>query len=81
MQSLKQHIIVRSEVRKEVWFLKCKGQGHDKDHYLVFANYFATGGRMNLQSDAMTGPSAGPTLWCAICEVVGKHVTNNFHLL
>ena len=34
---------------------------------------------MKLESQA--GPSAGPTLWCVICQLVGKHVTNNCHLL
>ena len=36
---------------------------------------------MPLSQEALAGPSVGPTLWCAICQVEGKHVTNNFHLL
>ena len=44
MQSMKEDRIVQLEARKEVWCLKCKGQGHDKDHCLVLANDVAVGG-------------------------------------
>ena len=44
-QSLKKDRAVQIEVREEVWCLKCKSQGDDKDHYLVFMNYDATGGQ------------------------------------
>jgi len=27
------------------------------------------------------GLSTGPELWCTICQVVGKHMTENYHLL
>ena len=36
---------------------------------------------MPLRLEAQVGPSAGPTLWCAICPVAGKHATDNCHLL
>ena len=36
---------------------------------------------MDLRLDALVGPSVTPTLWCAICQVAGKHATNNSHLL
>ena len=36
---------------------------------------------MPIRLEAQAGPSAKPALWCAICQVVGKHVTNNYHLL
>lgn len=36
---------------------------------------------MSLRPEATTGPSAGPTLWCAICQVAGKHMNDNFHFL
>ena len=36
---------------------------------------------MPLQLEAVAGPSVGPTLWCAICQVAGKHTTDNCHLL
>ena len=57
MQSLKQDRGPRPEARDEVWCIKCKGQGHDKDHYLVFANYLAGGGPMPLRPEAHVGPS------------------------
>jgi len=66
MQSLKQDKIVRPKVHEEVWCLKCKGQGHDKDHCSVFANYIAGGGQMPLMPEAQEGPSVGPAFWCAI---------------
>jgi hypothetical protein len=47
----------------------------------VFANYLAGGGPMPLRPEAQAGPSAGPALWCAICQVAGKHATDNCHLL
>lgn len=62
MQSLKQDRIVRTEVREQVWCLKCKGQGHDKDHCSVFENYIAKGGSMPLRPEAQAGPSVGPAL-------------------
>lgn len=43
MKSLKKDKTTRREAREEVWCLKCKGQGHDKDHYPVFVNYVAVG--------------------------------------
>ena len=36
---------------------------------------------MPLRSEAQVGASAGPTLWCAIYQVAGKHATDNYHLL
>lgn len=36
---------------------------------------------MPMRLEALLGTSIGPTLWCAIYQVVGKHVTNNYHLL
>lgn len=81
LQSLKKEKISRLEVHEEVWCLKCKSQGNDKDHYPVFTNYIIGGGPMPLRQEATMGPSTGPTLWCTIYQVVGKHVTDNCHLL
>lgn len=81
MQSLKQHRMVQPKVCKEVWCAKCKSQGHDKDHYLVFMNYLAWGGSMPLILEAQAGPSVVPTLWCAIFQIAEKHATDNCHLL
>lgn len=81
MQILKQDRIVGLEVREEMWCLKCKGQGHDKDHYRVFVNYIIGVGLIPLKPEAQAGPSVGPPLWCAICQVAGKHTTDNCHLL
>ena len=71
----------RLEVREEVWYIKCKGQDHDKDRCPVFANYLAGGGLMPLRPEAQARPSAAPALWCTICQIGGKHATDNYHLL
>ena len=81
MQSLKQDKIACPEAHKEVWCVKCKGQGHDKDHFPVFTNYMVGGGPMPLRPKAQEGLSTMPTLWCVICQIRGKHGTNNCHLL
>lgn len=57
MQSLKQDRTPRQEAHEEVWCIKFKGRGHDKDHCLVFVKYLA-----------QTGLSTTPTLSCTICE-------------
>ena len=36
---------------------------------------------MPLRLEAQAGLSAVPGLWCAICQIGGKHVTSNYHLL
>lgn len=81
MQSLKQDRAPRLEAHEEVWCIKCKGKGHDKDHCPVFANYVAEGGPMPLRPEAQVDPSTAPVLWCVICQVGGKHTTDNYHLL
>ena len=81
MKSLKQDKTIRLEVHEEICCLKCKCQGHDKDHCMVFVNYISGGGPMHLRLKVEAGSNAGPTLWCAICQVVGKHMTDNCHLL
>ena len=81
MQSLKQDRAPWPEVREEVWCIKCKGQGHDKDHYPVFANYLAGGGPIPLRPEAQVAPSVAPMLWFTICQVGGKHTMDNCHLL
>ena len=68
-------------MREEVWCVKCKGQGHDKDHCPMFVNYLARGAPMPLRPEAQAGPSAAPALWCAICQIGGKHARGNCHLL
>lgn len=81
MKNLKQDRTVRQEACKEIWCWKCKGQGHAKDRCPVFANYIIGGGPTLLRPESQAGPSAGPVLWCAICQVVGKHMIDNCHLL
>jgi len=81
MQSLKQDKTAHLEVREEIWCVKCKGQGHEKDHFLVFANYLVGGGTMPLRLEVQVGPSTVPALWCAICQIGGKHIAENCHLL
>jgi len=39
------------------------------------------GGLIPLRSEALVGLSVGLALWCAICQVAGKHVMDNFYLL
>jgi len=36
---------------------------------------------MLLRPEAQAGPSAVPAFWCVICQIGGKHATNNCHLL
>jgi len=36
---------------------------------------------MSLRPEATAEPSVGPALWCAICQVAGKHMNDNFHFL
>ena len=81
MQNLKQYRTALPEVHEEVWCIKCKGQGHDKGHCLVFANYLEGGGLMLLIPEAQVGTSAVPSLWCSIFQIGRKHAIDNFHLL
>lgn len=81
MQCLKNDRTTQPKACKEVWWIKCKSEGHDKDHSPIFINYVAVGGLMPLRLEDVARPSTGPTLWCGICSVVGKHVKENFHLL
>lgn len=81
MQSLKQERVPQSEVCTKVGCIKCKSQGHNKDHCPIFANYLAGGGPMPLRLELQVGPSAVPALWCTICQVGGKHATKDYHLL
>jgi len=55
-------IAPRSEGREEVWCINCKGQGHDKEHCLVFANYVVVGGPIPLRPEVQARPSATPAL-------------------
>lgn len=52
MKSLKQDRTTRPEVHEEVWCIKCKGQGHDKDHCPVFTNYLVAGWPMPVRLEA-----------------------------
>jgi len=81
MQSLKQNRTTHLEAREEVWYIKCKGEGHDKDHCPAFTSYLAGAGLMPLRPEAQEGLSMVPKLWCVICSIGGKHATNNCHLL
>jgi len=81
MQSLKQDRTPRPEACKEVWCIKCKGEGHDKDHCPVSANYLAGGCPMPLRPKEQAGPSEAPALRCAIYQIGWKHKTDNSHLL
>lgn len=36
---------------------------------------------MSLRPEAQAGPRMAPALLCVICQIGGKHATNNYHLL
>lgn len=36
---------------------------------------------MPLRPEVQEGASTTPALWCVICQIVGKHSTDNCHLL
>ena len=36
---------------------------------------------MSLRPEAQLGPGVVLALWCAICQIGGKHTTDNCHLL
>jgi len=81
MQSMKQDRTTWPKAREEIWCIKCKGEEHDKDHCPVFANYLVGGGLLPLRQEAQAGPSTVPRLRCVICQIGGKHATDNCHLL
>lgn len=81
MQSLKQEKVARPEVHEEVWCIKCKGQGHHNDHYLIFTNYLTPRRPILLRPKAQAGLRTAPSHWCTIYQVGRKHNTNNYHLL
>ena len=68
IQKLKKYKETKPKVRAEVWCLKSKVQGNDKDHYLVYGNFVTRGGPIPLNPEAQVGPSVGVTLWCIICS-------------
>ena len=68
---------VQPKVCAEVWCLKCKSHGHDKDHCSVFKNYIIGGGPVPLKPKNNVGISVGDVLWCAICQVTGQHAIDN----
>ena len=71
-QSLKKEKAAWLEVNEEVWCLKCKNQGHDKDHYLVFTNYMAGGGLILLSLEAQAGLGTGPASWLHYLSSIWK---------
>lgn len=81
MQSLKQDRTARLEVHEELWCVKGKGLGHDKDHFQMLTNYLTRGRPMLLRLEAQARPSAAPPLWCIIFQIGGKHAMENCHLL
>lgn len=81
MKNLKKDREPRPKVCREVWCIKCKGEGHDKDHCPIFMNYSIGGAPMLQRLEASASLSALTTLWCAICQVGGKHATENCHIL
>jgi len=65
----------------EVWCLKCKGHGHNKDHCPVYQNYLIGGGPIPLKLENTVGMTASVVLWCTIYQIIGKHTMENCHFL
>lgn len=80
-QNLKKDKEAKPEVRAKVQCLKCKSQGHGKEHCPVFVKFITRGGPTPLRLEAPAGPSVGATLWCTIFQVARKDATDNCHLL
>ena len=69
LQSLKKGNEVQNEVRAKVWCLKCKGHGHDKDHFPIHQNYLVEGGPIPLKLENIAGLSTRVVPWCSICQI------------
>lgn len=80
LQSLKIGKEAQPKVCVEVWCIKFKYKGHDKDHYPDYQNYLTRGGHVPLKPKNIAGPSAGVPLWCDVFQIDGKHATNYCHL-
>lgn len=65
----------------EVQCLNCKGYGQEKDHCLIYQNYLIGGGLIPLKPKNTIRSSTGIVPWCTICQIIGKHSTDNYHLL
>ena len=81
IQNLKQEQTPCSKVQEEVWCIKCRSQGHVKDHCPVSVNFLVTGELTPLRLEAQVGSSVIALPWCAICQVGGNHMTYNWHIL
>jgi hypothetical protein len=46
--------------REDIWFIRCKTEGHDKEHYPLFHEYLASGASSPLKQ--VTLP------WCEVCR-------------
>jgi len=55
----------------EVWWIKCKVEGHYKDQCLVYPNYLVVGGPNPLKPKLSAGPSTESSVWCSIFRVAG----------
>lgn len=80
LQSLKKGK-VQNETRVDVWCLKYKGCGHSKYHFPVYQNYLIGGGHVPLKLENIVGTSTGVVPWCVICQITGKNMIDNCHLL
>jgi len=63
LQDLKKRKEVQNETHTKIWCLKCKGNGHDKDHFSVYQNYLIGGGLVPLKLESTTGTSSTMVLW------------------
>ena len=68
LQSLKKG----KEVREEIWYTRCRTEGHSKEQCPVFAQYLASGTPNPL-------PQIGG-LWCKICKQ-GGHRPQDCHMV
>jgi hypothetical protein len=46
--------------REDIWCIRCKSEGHDKEHYPLFHEYLASGASIPLKQ--VTLP------WCEVCR-------------
>lgn len=47
----------------------------------MYHDYLVGGGLVPLKLEKIAGLGTGVVPWCAICQITGKHMMNNCHLL
>lgn len=80
LQDLKNGKEVKTETHYEVWWTKCKVEGHHKDQCHIFQDYIGAGGPNPLKP-SFTGSNIGASTRCSIFQISGQDSTDNFSLL